>query len=363
MESLDWANFKCTGVTNDAATKPACSAGLVYKGNVDLRHPSTEYVDPDIEPWTSQEFQLGYQHELGTNIGLGVRYVHKEVLKAIEDLGVRIETPTGLVEDYAIGNPGFGRSTIGSATIPGFPKAVRDYDGLELEFTRRMVRNWALHASYLYSRLEGNIPGLANSDEAQFGVARIDPGVGRWGDNVESLFDASGTKTPVVGALPGDRPHQFKAQASYQAPFGTVLGVNQYIGSGTPVSTQMLHQGVEFMPFGRGDLGRTSTLTQTDLLIQHRFGLSSRFGLELFANVMNLLDEDTELSRYQISNTQSVGFIDASGVRTRNLTSEEFFKGFDARRQQEVLRKETRFNQPSSYQAPREFRIGARFTF
>lgn len=382
IETLDWQNINCTNVVNDLNARPTCTPGLNYLTSVDLRHPSTEFIDPDIEPMTSQEFQLGYQQELGTNMAVGVRYVHKELLRAIEDLGVREEDPTtgALVESYAIGNPGFGRSVLGSADVPGFPKAIRDYDGLEFEFTRRMVRNWALHASYLYSRLEGNLPGLANADEAQFGVSRTDPGVGRWGDAVESLFDATGSQDPVTGKLPGDRPHQFKAQLSYQAPFGTTFGLNQYIGSGTPVSTQMLHHGVEFYPFGRGDLGRTPTLTQTDLLLQHRFSFGGRYGLELFANVLNLLDEDTELSRYQISNTASVGLVNPAtgalytatecrafaatrGTNSCLLTSAEFFRGFDARQQQGLLRAEPRFNQPSSYQDSRSVRIGARFTF
>jgi hypothetical protein len=369
LETTDWASIQCTNVVNDPSVIPTCTGG-VYQGNTDLRHPSTEAIDPDLEPMTSQEYQIGLQHELGTNMALGVRYVRKEMLRAIEDLGTLVVDPaTGnLVESYTIGNPGFGLSTLGSATVPGFPKAVRDYDGLEFEFTRRMVRNWALHASYLYSKLEGNLPGLANADEAQFGSSRLDPGVGRWGDIVESLFDATGSKDAVVGPLPGDRPHQFKAQLSYQAPFGTTLGLNQYVGSGTPVSTQMLSHNVEFYPFGRGDLGRTPTLTQTDLLVQHRFSFGGRYGLELFANVLNLLDEDTELSYYQISNTQSVGIPtapNAAGVRTlsRQFTTAEFFAGFDARDQQSFLRKEARFGEPSSYQAAREVRVGFRLTF
>jgi hypothetical protein len=382
IESLDFQNWSCTNVTNQQpVVVPTCNLGAKYLTSIDLRHPSTEFVDPDLEPWTSQEFQLGYQQEVGTSMALGFRYVHKEVLRAIEDLGVRIEGDDGsLIEDYAIGNPGFGRSVIGNAEIPGFPKAVRDYDGYELEFTRRMVRNWALHATYLYSKLEGNLPGLANSDEAPFGIARIDPGVGRWGDAVESLFDASGSQSAVVGPLPGDRPHQFKAQASYQAPFGTTVGVSQYVGSGTPVSTQMLQHGVEFFPYGRGDLGRTPTLKQTDLLLQHRFSFGGRYGLEVFGNILNLFDSDTVLSRFQVANTASLRLINPAtgafytsaqcaalsatrGTTSCNLTSAEFFQGFNAQQQQGLLAADPRFNQASSYQAPREVRVGVRLTF
>lgn len=376
LETNDWTQINCTGVSNVAGTTPDCGPNLTYFGSIDLRHPSTENIDPDIEPMTSQEYSLGGQHELGNNMAVGFRYVHKELLKGIEDLGTLIEISPGVfAESYTIGNPGYGLSAIGTAEIPAFPKAVRDYDGLELEFTKRFINRWSLHASYLYSKLEGNYPGLASGDEAQFGNARTDPNVGRWGDNINTLFDASGSRSAVMGPLPTDRPHQFKAQASYQFPIGTVLGVNQYVGSGTPVSTQMFTHGAEFFPFGRGDLGRTPTLSQTDLHVAHRFTFGGRFGFEVNANILNLFDSDTETARYQISNTSSLnqnGTTDANGVPCGSagagpcwvgVSDAQFFQGVDARFAQASLRKDFRFNRTSQFQAPREVRLGLRFTF
>jgi hypothetical protein len=308
---------------------------------------------------TSQEYSLGLQQDLGMNMSIGARYVHKELLRTIEDLGTRVVNPaTGQIEEsYTIGNPGFGLSRIGTSEIPGFPKAVRDYDAIEIEATRRMTTNWAVHASYVYSRLRGNYPGLAGGDEANasFGSARVDPNILRWGDLIPGLFSADGTQDPVMGPLPTDRPHQFKAQATYAFPFGTSIGANQYIGSGTPVSTQMLYHGVEFFPFGRGDLGRTPTLSRTDLLLAHRFNFSGRFGLQLEANVLNLFDEDTETFIYQLSNTG-----DVSGIVT---TDEAFFRGFDARSIQGRVTRDPLFGQAAQFQAPREVRLGLRLLF
>ena len=353
LNTPDYKQVNCTGVSNDHSAPPPTCSNATYLGSIDLRHPSTDAIDPDLKPMTSQEYTIGAQHELGNNMAVGVRYVHKELLRAIEDLGTLIALPNGgFAESYTIGNPGFGLSTTATADIPGFPKAVRDYDGLELEFTKRFLNRWGLHASYLYSRLYGNYSGLASSDEAQFGVGRTDPNVARWGDVVSSLFDASGSKEPVEGRLATDRPHQFKAQLSYAFPWNTTLGVNQYVGSGTPVSTQMLHHGVEFFPFGRGDLGRTPTLTQTDLFVAHRFAFGGRYGFEVSANVLNLFDEDTATAVYQLSNSGSVPQTDAA-----------FFKGFDARALQNTLAKDALFNQESQFQGAREVRLGLRFTF
>jgi len=358
LNTLDWQSINCTGVSNTPGAKPTCTGAVQYINSIDLRHPSTESIDPDIQPMTSQEYTLGVQQDLGANMSLGLRYVHKELLRTIEDLGTRIITPGGTVEEsYTIGNPGFGQSVVGTAAIPGFPKAVRDYDGLELEFTRRMTNNWALHASYLFSRLYGNYPGLAGGDEANatLGTARTDPNILRWGDLIPGLFDASGSKEGVMGRLPTDRPHQFKAQATYAFPVGTTVALNQYVGSGTPVSTQMLFHGVEFFPFGRGDLGRTDMLTSTDLLLAHRFNFGGRFGLQIEANVLNLFDEDTATFIYQLSNTG-----DVSGVVT---TDEAFFRGYDAGGLQGTLSKDVLFQQEGSYQEPREVRLGLRLIF
>jgi hypothetical protein len=45
------------------------------------------------------------------------------------------------------------------------------------------------------------------------------------------------------------------------------------------------------------------------------------------------------------------------------VTDAQFFAGFDAHAQQAALAKDPLFNQVSQYQAPREVRLGLRFTF
>ena len=145
--------------------------------------------------------------------------------------------------------------------------------------------------SYTYSELWGNYSGLASSDED----GRVSPNVNRFFDHIENSYDAN--QQLVYGALGTDRPHALKAQLLYRFPFKLSVGVNQYIASGIPISEEgRVPTNIPFFPYGRNNLGRTPSLTQTDLSLYQDIKLGS-FNLQLGLNVLNLFDEDTETRR------------------------------------------------------------------
>ncbi|HXG57773.1 MAG TPA: TonB-dependent receptor [Thermoanaerobaculia bacterium] len=352
VEDPDWTKWQCSNVTSNQSVIPTCTGGLRYAGtSVDLRHPSLELIEPDLKPMESNEFTLGVQHELANNIALGVRYVNKHLVRTIEDVGVLVINPDGSsAEEYFIANPGFGvaKYTLGR-DLPAQPKAKRDYQAIEIEGTKRFSNRWGVHASYVYSRLEGNYSGLTSSDEN----GRMSPNVNRYFDNLFSSFDAKGK--PVYGRLATDRPHVFKAQLTYAFPWGTGVGLNQYIGSGTPITTEVLYEGVPFYPYGRGDLGRTPTLKQTDLQFLHDFRFGGRYGVQLGLTVLNVFDEDTAINR--------VGSLSSTNVT--GVSHQQFFQGFDpiAKIPNFAAVKNPLYNQDSEFQAPRQVRVMAKFTF
>ncbi len=352
----------CVLETNTLSDNPVCGAGQLIEA-VDRRHPSNDpddpTIDPNLKPMESREYTLGLERELGRNMSAGFRYVHKELRRTIEDVGVLVP---GVGEVFYIANPGegVGKDILGP-DFPSQPKAVRDYDGLELELTKRFSDNWSLHASYLYSELEGNYAGLASSDEvsgylpdtANFGLGRRAPNVNRYFDALQQSFDQNGN--PVFGKLATDRPHQFKAQGLYRFNTGTSLGVNQYMGSGTPVSRELnVAPGLPFYPDGRGSEGRTPTLTQTDLYLAHQFEFD-KYGLELSMNVLNLFDEDTPLVVWNVQTT----------AEDLPLSEEEFFAGFEADQviADNDVQLDPRFGLNEVFQAPREIRFGVKFIF
>ena len=73
--------------------------------------------------------------------------------------------------------------------------------------------------------------------------SRSSPNVNRYFDLPELVYDAYGNQ--VLGRLATDRPHTFKAYASYRFNYGsnsTDVGVSQLAFSGTPISTRLQYR-------------------------------------------------------------------------------------------------------------------------
>ncbi len=282
-------------------------------------------IDPAIKPYETREFTVNFEHEFAPRLVGGVRYSRKNLVRAIEDIGVLDAEDN---ETYLIGNPGFGATrsdpthTYDGKTPNGnflVPKATRQYDGVEFRLQGQR-RNMFYVASYTYSRLYGNYSGLANSDES----GRSDPGVSRAFDLPYYYFDASGSQKNVEGLLGTDRPHTFKLFGSYDLKTRagtTTFGVNQIAYSGTTDSTSVIYLSAPTYPNGRGDLGRTPFLTQTDLAISHTVKLSERFSLRLEGDARNLFNQATAISRDSQINRNSA-------ITLAALPLNQFFAGY-----------------------------------
>jgi hypothetical protein len=360
----------CRTGTNTILERPDCPAGTFIEAS-DRRHNSADpdyweeidlpLIDPDLKPMESWEAQLGVDWQFTPKIQLGARYVHKEIERTIEDVGFLLP---GVGEVYAIANPGEGITT-GIGDLP-YVAPVREYDALELTFDRRFADNWSLRGYYRLSRLWGNYSGLANSDEQNgfadpldpLGLvtgdaARLSPNVSRLYDVPGSMYDQNGD--PVYGRLATDRTHQLGVQFLYSFNFGLSVGVNQYIGTGTPISTiGGIPQGSLFYPYGRGDLGETSTLTQTDLTLWQTFNFG-RFDLSLGLTVLNLFDEDTSTRVYALRQLQDI-----------EVTDEDCLTGFDYAEKLAELPDsalDQAFNMNDTFQQLRRLRLTVKFEF
>jgi hypothetical protein len=256
-----------------------------------------------------------------------------------------------------IANPGFGiakdtllNSPTPCVTCPSQPPAKRVYDGIEFRLRKRLANNWSMNTSYTYSRIYGNYSGLASSDEN----GRSDPSVERFFDGLYMSFDQDGN--PVYGRLGTDRPHYFKMQATYELPWGTGLGVNYDLASGTPQSSTITFKSVPFFPYGRGDMGRSPVFSNTDLSVYHRLHLVGHSQLDLYLNVFNLFDQDTVTrlftTRYR---DQLPGVTDAG-----------FFQGFDEAAivaKNGKVRPDPRFGLPDQFRGGRTMRVQAKISF
>ncbi len=347
LDTPDWTNL-----TAGAQCPPACS-GTLIRGPVDFRFVSldSDHQDPDLKPMKLQEASAGIEHQLNDIMAVSVRYVHKQVDRAIEDTGALAADGS---EIYIIANPGFNLAAL-AFTNPNVanPKAVRDFDSVEFAFDKRYSNNWYLRAGYTWSRLYGNYSGLSQSDEN----GRTSPNVGRLWDYPLMMFQDGGGA--ALGPLATDRPHQFKTQFIYMFGFGTSVGVNEYVASGLPVTREIGIYAPNNLPvqyLGRGSDGRTPMFSQTDLLVQHSFKVGGAREVQLSLNILNLFNQDTTVGRYSTYH------------KTNGVTPDEalFYTGrqnlADLIVSQNTI-KDPRFLMDNAFQNPMQARIGVRFLF
>ncbi len=371
--------------------------GLTLDFRVPSNDPSDNRIDPDLKAQRMSEVTVGFEQDLSVfgnffnNTVLRARYTHKQLDEAIEDVGFFDDAGN---ENFFIANP--GRGIVGqpfASGIPATPKAERKYDAFEITLDKRFSNNYFFSGTYTYSRLKGNFSGLASSDER----GRSSPNVNRFFDLPFLGFDVNGN--PDNARLATDRPHAFKIFGGYTYDwFKNGLNSTDFTGaflgtSGTPISTQVSLFNANTFVFGRGDLGRTETFTQTDFAVTHRykFGEDSRYSVAFEANFTNLFDEKNvtdifnilavgslagQQSGFNLFNNCPGGVCDElntiraifnGGIQSQilNLVNNQVQIGTAPNGDPvfETITQDARYGQPLSFQQGRQVRFGVRFAF
>lgn len=352
----------------------------------DRRVPGFDTVDKNIKPMSVDSMTIGTEYEVRSGTVVSARYNRSKLNRTIEDIGILDAQGNEL---YLFGNPGeslFKYGLASGATCSAkdtaghcsflMPTAQRVYDALELSITRRSRSGWFGSASYVYSKLWGNYPGLQNTDEIR------PPGYGTFGANQgfvntnyrpggnasrafdldEQMFDAHGN-AGVFGRLPTDRPHVLKLYGAKSFKFGTEIGAFYRLTSGTPVSTEVTTvNDIPMYAEGRGNLGRTPVFSQTDVVVAHvlKFGEVKRLRLEF--NATNLFNQKTAMyifPYYNIENLYSSTGIDLSG--------EDLSKGFDWKKMVDAVPgtavKDPRYNRAAWFNNGFAGRVMVKFIF
>jgi len=198
-------------------------AGKLIRGPIDFRHVSfgSDYIEPDLKPMQSQEMAFGFDHQLSATSAVGVRYVKKHLVKAIEDTGALDAQQN---EIYIIANPGFGLTAFAWEACPTRRPSA----------TTTAWSSCTTSCSRTTGRCAPATCGAASGATTPACRSRRErphqPNVGRVFDYPLMMFNETGEAE--YGLLATDRPHQFKAQALYLFKFGTSVGANFYMSSG-----------------------------------------------------------------------------------------------------------------------------------
>jgi hypothetical protein len=238
-------NYSPTNITTQDPAAPR--ARFIQVGSF-----AGEPVDAGLKAAYQDELTLGVEKALDPTFSVGVKGTYRTLGRTIEDrCDLDYTSPLSDFNSCAIFNPGGnGPAALGllpghsgsenptSPTtctsaqpdacfgLPGAPvgDAKRIFRGIEFTARKAFSSSLWAQASYLFSSLRGNYSGAIREASGQ-----TDPGI-------NADYDYHEFTTNAYGKLELDRPHQFRLDAVYTAPFGLSVGVQAFIRSGVPTS-------------------------------------------------------------------------------------------------------------------------------
>lgn len=205
-------------------------------------------VDRDLDAVYQDEFILGFQSMINQAWSWGVNGTYRKMDNALDD--VRINALCGVRHGtlFPIANPGDeltlwgttamgcaqdgwvtidtskeGYITVGSNRIIGYSDPRRTYKAVEFQIDRAWDDKWALNASYLWSKSEGNHEGPVNSDT-------------NYGDTGMVQHWDHPANNERYGDLFNDHRHQIKIRGSYKLNEMWTFGGSFTALSGGPIT-------------------------------------------------------------------------------------------------------------------------------
>ncbi|HTM19999.1 MAG TPA: TonB-dependent receptor [Kofleriaceae bacterium] len=364
-------NDQC-GPADPATGMPHGGACAGTPGNGESVFGSGVLVAPGVRAQYMDEQLAGAEMEVADDTVVGVALQRRTLGRILEDLSV------DGAQTYILANPGEWSADAEAALedqiagaepdeaarlqgqldqfrrIRGFDKPRRDYTALQLTGSRRQGRNLMVQASYTYSHLRGNYPGLFSAENGQ-----IDP-------NISSQFDLVELLANRDGPLPADRPHYFKLDGYYTRELGknaVTTGVRLRALSGTPVSALARHYRYgpdESFLLPRGALGRGDVDWGFDLHLGMARKLGQSTSLELYADLFNLFDRQGTFDVVQRYTDDPANPIVGGGYQDLVFAKRQDLRGNET---SEPLTRFPGFRLPASRYAPFSARLGARLAF
>jgi Carboxypeptidase regulatory-like domain/TonB dependent receptor len=247
-------------------------------------NPPNEVASPTLQTPYSGQGSLGYSWQAASWLGLNV----EGVLINYRHIPYRFRA-----------NP--IDPTTGARRFPQFANfrlwygnGSADYQGVNLSARARLSDRFEVQAFYTYSETNGNV--LAGADEFRLTSSgyQADQGGGRRDVSVNPLDPQCGQ---CFGPLDTDARHRLTVSAVYRAAWGVnVSGMLRY-HSATPytkfVAADLNGDGFAYdlPPRTHVNSGRGAAFSQLDMRLSKEFRFAGEYGIELIAEVFNLLNE------------------------------------------------------------------------
>jgi carboxypeptidase family protein/TonB-dependent receptor-like protein len=263
--------------------------------------PRSVPEETDLRPPRALQYSIGYDHQTGADTTVGIQYVHKDTKDLIgwhitaEGWGTGTFTDESTGKEYTYVYPlpdWYPSATIQKGNDPGnFPgseklRYYQTYDALLVTFSRRFSDQWALNASYTWSRSYGLLPRMIGTQQNPTFYGN------RQGSNPNNLIGAE-------GRLQGDRPHMFRAQlVFYKLPWNLQTAASVDFSSGRPYArqTRVPGPGNPFFFLEPPGTRRFPPVENIDLSIGKQIALGDQLRLKVDAEILNLLNSSQTLA-------------------------------------------------------------------
>jgi hypothetical protein len=315
-------NFPTEPVLRNGPTVDHAFIDASFPPGTRARNTGTVRFDnPDRDLAWARQYSLGYERQIGSNMGLSVdfirseqrnQYVLKELNPGVRDSGVA----TGRVTrtNPLVGSPGEFVASVVTLTNDGWI----DYNTLQVSGTKRFSNNWQARLSYAYSRGRGN-----NS------TGQADPAISQFLDNLNLDRDVGPTNVdrPHIVTLSGSfdvpRTGGLKVSGVYSARSGTPFTLidstldadrnsfttNEYLPAGTYSGTGDDAITVDYKGGRNG--ARGPNYQRLDLRLGYRFRLPGGRTLDAFLDLFNATNEPNFANPINVTtNTNNVNASD-----------------------------------------------------
>jgi len=280
---------------------------------------SADAIDSNAKLSYYNEYVAGVDYQLPLDLTVGVRYVHRDIGRVLEDVqpfpivATDLGLPGAATANYTLTNPGPNTPVLGGLGA-SFEAPVHDYDAVEFTAAKRLGNKWAMQASYRWSRLKGTYEGFYRDDNGQSdpGITSLydfptnDPsyvaiGAPRFGYKGDIRFQGDAGSGP----LPLDRPHQVRVYGSYLFDLGLTLSAGLNLSSGKPLTGLAAHPvyqnggEIPLTPRGAGFhtsdgfSTRTPFTTTLDGHASYSLKVGGRRSVVLVADVFNVFNRKT----------------------------------------------------------------------
>ena len=280
-------------------------------------------VDPDFkDPYTDQ-YIVGFEHELMTNLGLQVSYVHKrsgdyggwkdirgQYVSAAYVDSVGADATGQTLQLFRLVSPADER--LFQLTNP--EEMFSRYNGLSIQAQKRLANRWQLTGGLTFSKSTGlNGSNMTSPTGSQSGVPLAVLAGQLFGMDPNHYVNTE-------GRLIGDRPVVGKLQFLYEFPGDVLVGLNYTHQSGRLWSRQIRVAGLGFpsrplinLEPNTGDR-RVPDWNMFDLRLQKDFRIGGEARIAVIGDILNLTNADT----YESVGSRQ-GDVSSFGLPTRFL--------------------------------------------